>query len=116
MDDNLKQKRVLVVGMARSGVAAAKLLCALGATPVLSDTRTDIEGMDELQAMGCLPRLGEDAAQLVASCDFAVISPAVTLKAPVVTTAKRLGIPVLGAVSYTHLDVYKRQRFRMCWG
>ena len=34
MDDNLKQKRVLVVGMARSGVAAAKLLCALGATPV----------------------------------------------------------------------------------
>ena len=100
MDDNLKQKRVLVVGMARSGVAAAKLLCALGATPVLSDTRTDIEGMDELQAMGCLPRLGEDAAQLVASCDFAVISPAVTLKAPVVTTAKRLGIPVLGELEF----------------
>ena len=56
--------------------------------------------MDELQAMGCLPRLGEDAAQLVASCDFAVISPAVTLKAPVVTTAKRLGIPVLGELEF----------------
>ena len=52
MDESLKNKRVLVVGMARSGLAAAKLLCQLGATAVLSDNKTEIDGINELAALG----------------------------------------------------------------
>ena len=35
----LEKKRVLVVGMARSGIAAAELLLRHGAIPVLSDMK-----------------------------------------------------------------------------
>ena len=37
----LANKRILVVGMARSGVAAAQLLLENGATPVLSDRKPE---------------------------------------------------------------------------
>ena len=34
-------KRILVVGMARSGIAAAKLLCKAGAKPILNDSKEE---------------------------------------------------------------------------
>ena len=37
----LANKRILVVGMARSGVAAAQLLLENGVTPVLSDRKPE---------------------------------------------------------------------------
>lgn len=96
MGEDWKNKRVLVVGMARSGVAAAGLLCAQGALPVLSDSRPDKAGLDTLIAMGCQARLGEMPETLVDGCDAVVVSPAVPMDAPVVRRAQALHVPVLG--------------------
>lgn len=43
----LKNKKALVIGMARSGVAAAKLLKTLGAQVILNDSKQmdNIEGL-----------------------------------------------------------------------
>ena len=43
----LLNKKVLVIGMARSGIAAAKLLKTLGANVILNDSKAinDIEGL-----------------------------------------------------------------------
>ncbi|MDR3051640.1 MAG: hypothetical protein LBU67_07950, partial [Oscillospiraceae bacterium] len=67
-----KDKRVLVVGMARSGVAAAKALAAQGALPVLSDSkpRDQFNGkLDELDAVPCEWRLAEPPESLLNGCD-----------------------------------------------
>lgn len=94
MDERLRDKRILVIGMARSGMAAAELLLSLGAQVVLSDTRADVAGLEGLLEAGCEARLGEPSETLVVGCDAVVVSPAVPMEAPVIREAARLGIPV----------------------
>ena len=54
-------KRVLVVGMARSGIAAAQLLCKAGAHVIINDSKTAEQLGDSLKPLENLPlerRLG----------------------------------------------------------
>ena len=92
-------EKVLVVGMARSGVAAAQLLCAHGATPVLNDLKPLAafgEKLAELDALPCEWRLGEDPVALLAHVDRVVISPGVPIDAPIVRACKARGVPLMG--------------------
>ena len=57
-------KRVLVLGMARSGVAVAQLLCRYGATPLLNDRKTESELGEALDVFVTCVQLV--SAQLVA--------------------------------------------------
>ncbi len=94
-----EKKRVLVVGMARSGVAAAELLLHNGATPVLSDEKkADALGdkLVPLKGTACEFRLGEDAVGLLPSVDAVVISPGVPITAPIVVAAREAGVPLVG--------------------
>ena len=83
-------KRILLVGMARSGIAAAELLQKHGATAVLNDRKKESDfgtDLDGLKAIGCEFRLGEDPVALLNEVDGLVISPGVPITAPVVVAA-----------------------------
>ena len=98
----LERKRVLIVGMARSGIAAAELLMHNGAVPVLSDMKKEDAFGDALQGLhdtACEFRLGEDSVKLLDEADMLVISPGVPIDAPVVKMAKEMGMPVVGELS-----------------
>ncbi|MDR0929789.1 MAG: UDP-N-acetylmuramoyl-L-alanine--D-glutamate ligase [Oscillospiraceae bacterium] len=99
MDSAYSGQRVLVVGMARSGLAAGKLLLALGARVILCDARADVAGVDELAALGAAAQMGQDGADLVPDCDLLVVSPGVPLDAPVIQKAQALGVPVLSELA-----------------
>jgi len=95
----LNGKRVLLVGMARSGIAAAELLQKHGALAVLNDRKTEADfggGLDGLKAIGCEFRLGEDPVALLDEVDALVISPGVPVTAPVVLKAKEKNMPLAG--------------------
>ena len=95
----LEKKRVLVVGMARSGIAAAELLLRHGAIPVLSDMKLEEafgDQLDSLRNTACVFRLGEDSVKLLDEADILMISPGVPIDAPVVKAAKEKGIAVVG--------------------
>ena len=92
-------KKVAVVGLARSGVAAAHLLQAAGATVTVAD------GKEEKDLAGALVRLDRAAIQVklgpgyekaLVGADLVVISPGVPTDANVLTDARRNGIPVIG--------------------
>ena len=51
MSMDVKGKRVLVCGMARSGIAAAKLLLSKGALVTISDTKAESEFGSELDEL-----------------------------------------------------------------
>ena len=62
MHMNFEKKKVLVVGMARSGVAAAQLLRASGAEVTVNDSKTEeelgqqlkpLEGLQVERKFGC---------------------------------------------------------------
>jgi UDP-N-acetylmuramoylalanine--D-glutamate ligase len=89
-------QRVVVVGAARSGVAAAHLLVARGASVVLTDTREAIEPADELRRAGVVLELGGHRAETLNSADLIVLSPGVSPRQADVAAARAAGVPVIG--------------------
>jgi len=94
----IKGKHVLVIGLARSGVAAARLLASLGADVTVNDAKTEaalgealvpLEGLDLQRALGCPPD------DYVAGQDYIVVSPGVPTELPFMEKARALNIPVL---------------------
>ncbi len=95
----MRGKRVLVVGMARSGVAAARMLLDLGAQVRIADQKTEADFGDQLSELkleGIEWRLGEAAEGLLEGMDLLVISPGVPITHPAVAEARRREIPVIG--------------------
>ena len=87
----------LVVGLARSGVAAALALRARGAEVAACDARAVDDGMrDRLEAAGVAVHAPSDGVGLPAPASTVVKSPGVPQDAPVVVQARRLGARVVG--------------------
>ncbi|MCB9622031.1 MAG: UDP-N-acetylmuramoyl-L-alanine--D-glutamate ligase [Sandaracinus sp.] len=90
---DLKGKRILVVGLGKSGIAAARLLMREGARVVLNDRRTDVEGLEPLVALGAEAQLGHHDEALFTSVDAVVLSPGVP-PLPAIDAADAAGVPV----------------------
>ena len=98
-------KKVLVVGMARSGVAAAQLLVKHGALVTVNDSKTREELGDVLSPLENLPvrwALGCPAMDVLAGQDVLVISPGIPDSVPFVQKAKADGIYVIGEVELAY--------------
>lgn len=98
-------KRVLVVGMARSGVAVARLLLKHGAKVVVNDSKTSEELGEALSPLTDLPvewALGRPAAECLEGIDVLVISPGISAAAPFVEKARRRGITVTGELELAY--------------
>lgn len=96
---NYEKKKVLVVGMARSGVAAAQLLRASGAEVTVNDSKTEEElgaHLKPLEGLQVERRFGCGAMELLEGKDVLVISPGIPDSAPFVVRAREMGIYVIG--------------------
>ncbi|RMG63344.1 MAG: UDP-N-acetylmuramoyl-L-alanine--D-glutamate ligase, partial [Calditrichaeota bacterium] len=94
----LRHSRVVVLGAARSGVAAARLLKRHGAEVLLSDVQV-LEKLPaevgQLPAEGILLETGGHS-QAIFNADLAVLSPGIPRATPVVQELMERGIPVVG--------------------
>jgi UDP-N-acetylmuramoylalanine--D-glutamate ligase len=89
-------RHVVVVGAARSGVAAAELLVRRGARVTLTDTKKTIDAADALNAAGVTMALDAPDAAAVHDADLVVLSPGVPIELPAVIAASERGVPVIG--------------------
>ena len=99
--DTLAGRRVAVVGLARSGIAAARLLHACGARVSASDAKPLARlGEDARGLAGLGVRLfADDAAGAgVAGAELVVVSPGVPLDAAQLLVARRQGAAVIGEI------------------
>jgi UDP-N-acetylmuramoylalanine--D-glutamate ligase len=98
---DLKGKKVLVVGLARTGAAAAQFLSKRGAKVKVSDAKTAAElapFLGPLQGLSVEWELGGHTESFFADADLIVMSPGVPLNLPVVKKSRAKGIPVIGEV------------------
>ena len=94
-------KKALVVGIARSGMAAARLLRRHGADVRAVDRRRPEElggFVGDLDALGVEVRLGSTDPDALDGRDLVVTSPGVPLELPVFREAARRGIPIAAEV------------------
>ena len=89
-------RRVVVMGAARSGIAAAHLLVRRGAAVTLSDVREELPESGELEAGGITLELGGHTLATFTGADLIVLSPGVPANHPVVSAARNEGVPVMG--------------------
>jgi UDP-N-acetylmuramoylalanine--D-glutamate ligase len=98
----LEGKKVTVVGLARSGVAAARLCLRQGAAVTVTDARpaATLEGaLAELGGGAAVRRvLGGHDERDFTTADLVVVSPGVPLWLPHLRTARQAGVPVWGEV------------------
>ncbi len=87
----------LVVGLARSGLAAARLLSSLGASVSACDSGVvSDEVRADFDAMGIEVRAPDAGLDLLPGARVVVKSPGVPHSAPVMVAARARGLPVLG--------------------
>jgi UDP-N-acetylmuramoylalanine--D-glutamate ligase len=87
----------LVLGLARSGQAAALKLARQGDRVVAVDRSTDVDA-GRLEAAGVEVHLGSEEASLLEGIEVVIKSPGVPNDAPLVTAARERGIPVWSEV------------------
>ncbi len=91
-------QRVIVVGAARSGLAAAVLLARRGARVTLADLKPELPQAAALADQGVDLALGPHDAGLFTAADLIVLSPGVPLRQAVLTRARRAKVPIIGEI------------------
>jgi UDP-N-acetylmuramoylalanine--D-glutamate ligase len=94
----LKNKRVLVVGLGKSGLAAAHFLKTLGARVTVSDARpaTLIAELSELLDQGFMVEAGSHGLLTFRRQDLIVVSPGVPMSTPVLSQVRAMGAHIIG--------------------
>jgi UDP-N-acetylmuramoylalanine--D-glutamate ligase len=96
-ESGLRGLRVLVVGLARSGKAAADLLLREGSHVVAYDRDTSLESdaeLGRLRGLGVELHLGDEEDTLLEGTDLLVKSPGVPGETRLVAGARTRGVPV----------------------
>ncbi len=102
--------RALVVGLGRSGLAAARLLASKDARVTVADRRASAElgkAAEEAAAAGALLLCGGHPPALADGADLIVVSPGVSADEPILARARELELPVWAEVELA---------FRFCHG
>src|SRR3981189_3994764 len=98
---DLNYKRVLVVGLGKSGVACALFLKSRGARVTVSDSKPEAELRDEILVLlehGITVETGGHGDRTFRGQDLIVVSPGVPVDAPQVVQARNLGEPGIGEI------------------
>lgn len=96
---DLKGKKVLVVGLGKSGLAAALFLRRKGAQVTVSDVRSAESLAHEIPALleeGIMVEAGGHGLLTFRRQDLIVVSPGVPLDTPELAQVRKFGLPVIG--------------------
>jgi UDP-N-acetylmuramoylalanine--D-glutamate ligase len=96
----LKNKRILVLGLGKTGFSVLRWLSKQGAVLSVADSRDNPPNMEDLVRR--MPQVviypGKFKQEVLLSAEVIVISPGVALSEPAVQVAIKQGIPVIGDV------------------
>lgn len=103
----IKDKKILILGMARSGISVAKLLSNYNNEIVITDLKEqDDKILKELASLNISVIITDDQSQLINdSYDYVIKNPAIKKDNKAVVKAKSLNIPVINEIeaSYSFL-------------
>jgi UDP-N-acetylmuramoylalanine--D-glutamate ligase len=105
MELQLEGKKVLVVGLARSGLAAAKFAAARGARVTANDLRNEpalAAESAELRAQGIEVSLGSHPQRIFIDSDLIILSPGVPSELAPLAAARKAGVKVIAEAEFAY--------------
>ena len=112
-----KNKKIFILGMARSGYEVAKLLAKDNKVFITDMKEQDNDKVEELENLGVIIKICDDpTGYLDDSYDIMVKNPGIKYSHPCVVKAKEFSIPVINEVevAYHYLDK-NSQTFGFCY-
>ncbi|RJQ43197.1 MAG: UDP-N-acetylmuramoyl-L-alanine--D-glutamate ligase [Nitrospiraceae bacterium] len=99
-----RDKNIVVVGLARSGVGAANLLTTLGARVTVTDSKPESSLGEQITRLRPSIRVitGDNPQEAFSSADVVVISPGVPASAPFLVSASLKGVPIIGELELAY--------------
>lgn len=107
-----ENKKIFILGMARSGYEAAKLLAKHGNAILITDRKEQKEEhIKELTELGVDIRICDDPTFLLdETFDYVIKNPGIKLDHPIVVKAKELNIPVTNEVEVAYSFLPKNNK------
>jgi UDP-N-acetylmuramoylalanine--D-glutamate ligase len=102
---DLKNKNVLLVGLAKTGVSAIKKLNKLGANIIVNDIKSKdkLEGIiEEIDNLDNIEYVLGHHLENIENIDLAIVSPGVPLDLPFIEKLKSAGIKIIGEVELAY--------------
>lgn len=100
---DIKGKRILIVGLAKTGVSMAHFLHSQGAEVTVSDHKSKAELLNHLEKLEGIPiklELGGHTPKTFLAQDLIVLSPGVPPHLKIFDYAKNQGVPVTGDLEF----------------
>lgn len=100
----LKDKRILVVGLGKTGVALAKFLYKHGAQVTVTDHKSKPELSNQLESLGDLPiklDLGGHSPKTFLQQDLVILSPGIPSNLKIFDYARSQGIKITGEFEFS---------------
>jgi UDP-N-acetylmuramoylalanine--D-glutamate ligase len=109
-----RDKKILVVGLARSGSGAANLLSAAGACVTVTDKRSRESLQEYIEKLSSDVKIvtGGNPEEIFNEADTILVSPGVPLDIPPLAYAKSKGVPVIGELELAYQSV-RSNEFRI---
>ncbi|MFH1874276.1 MAG: UDP-N-acetylmuramoyl-L-alanine--D-glutamate ligase [Pseudomonadota bacterium] len=108
--EDLKNKKVLIIGLARSGLAAARFAAERGAKVIVSDSKPEKQLKEQVQFLKDLNlefSLGKNDQSLMTKADLIVASPGVPLNLAGLDQARAKGIPIVSEMELALNEINK---------
>lgn len=111
MNSNWFDKKVLVLGLSKSGIAAAKYLNNHGASVFITESRErtekDDKNIQELEALGIKIEMGSHSDNFLDGSDIAVTSPGIPPNSDIMKMLKEKNIRVISEIELAFLQTCK---------
>ncbi|MCB2229722.1 UDP-N-acetylmuramoyl-L-alanine--D-glutamate ligase [bacterium] len=102
IEERIRERRIGVIGMARSGLAAARLALRFGGKPFVTDSAREeilVEPIAALRKVGIEYEAGGHTDRVLDS-DYVIISPGVPPTVPIVAKLRERGIPIFSELEF----------------
>lgn len=111
-----ENKNIVILGLARSGIAAAKFLRKRNCNVIVNDKKEkeDESILNELKSLGVKVILGSHPDDLInENVDYLIKNPGVPIDHKYVLKARELGIPVINEVEMAYLSIPKDKNIKI---
>lgn len=104
-------KKVLILGLSKSGISAAKYLKKHGAEVFITELREknadDTKKIEELNNLGIHVEMGGHSAEFISGAEFAVTSPGIPPKSEIFQKLNAADIPIISEVELAYRQTTK---------
>ena len=102
VEEKIKNRRIGVLGMARSGMGAALQAADLGGKVFVSDSARAELLVRQTRALeaASIPFEVEGHTERLLECDYLVVSPGIPLDIPILNQARQKGLPIFSEIEF----------------